>query len=71
MPAGEVVTIIRHTLALIGNASKYISQIRCNALIQSISKSRPKLGSFMKEIRKEDLVTTGSELLGRGEKEDH
>ena len=63
MPAGEVVTIIQHTLALIGNASNYVSQIRRSALIQSISKSRPKLGSFMKEICKEDLVTTGSELF--------
>jgi len=60
----DVVTIIRHTLALIGNASNYISQIRCSALIQSISKSCPKLGSFMKEICKEDLVTTGSDLFG-------
>ena len=64
VPAGEVVTIIRHTLTLIGNASNYVSQIRCTALIQSISKSRPKLGSFVKEICKEDLVTTGSKLLG-------
>jgi len=69
MPAGEVVTIIRHTLALIGNASNYVSQIRCNALIQCISKSCPKL--FHVGNLQEDLVTTGSELLGRGEKEDH
>ena len=43
---------VQDTLALTGNASNYISQTRRTAFMNSISKSRPKLSSFMKEICK-------------------
>ena len=56
--------LTQDTLALIGNASNYISESRCTSIINSISKSRPKLSSFMKEICKDDLGDTGTELFG-------
>ena len=64
IPVSEVIRVTQDTLALIGNASNYISQTRCTAVISSIAKSQPKLTSFLKEICKEDLGDTGVELFG-------
>ena len=58
IPAGEVTKVIQDTLALIGNASNYVSNTRQSR------KSRPKLGTFMKEVCTEDLGDTGSDLFG-------
>ena len=54
-PVSDVIRVTQDTLALIGNASNYISQARRTAAISSIAKSRPKLSSFLKEMCKEDL----------------
>ena len=64
IPVSDVIRVTQDTLALIGNASNYISQARRSAVISSIAKSRPKLSSFLKEICKEDLGDTGLELFG-------
>jgi len=64
IPASEVVKVTKDTLALIGNASNYIAQSRRKAFVDSISKSKPKLAKFLREICKEDLGDTGSELFG-------
>ena len=64
IPVSEVIKLTQDTLALIGNASNYISQSRRSSIISSISKSRPKLSSFMKEICKDDIGDTGTELFG-------
>ena len=62
IPVSEVIKLTKDTLALIGNASNYISQTRCTTIVNSISKSRSKLSSFMKETCKDDLGDT--ELFG-------
>ena len=64
IPASDVLKVTQDTLALIGNASNYIFQARRTAVINSLSKSRPKLSTFMKEVCKDDLGDTGPELLG-------
>lgn len=64
IPASEVIKVLKDTLALLGNASNYVSQARRRALIQVINKSRPKLGSFLKDICKDNLGNTGTELFG-------
>ena len=64
IPAGEVVQVMKDSLALIGNASNYVSQARRNNIIQSLSKSRPKLGSFMKDVCSDNLSNTKGELFG-------
>lgn len=64
IPVSEVIKLTQDTLVLIGNASNYISQTRRANIFNSISKSRPKLSSFMKEICKDDLGDTGTQLFG-------
>ena len=64
IPAGEVVQVMKDSLALIGNASNYMSQTRRSNIIQSLSKSRPKLGSFMKDVCNDNLSNTRGELFG-------
>ena len=63
-PASEVIKVLKDTLTLLGNASNYVSQARRRALIQTINKSRPRLGSSLKDICKENLGNTGTELFG-------
>ena len=64
IPAGEVVQVMQDCLVLIGNASNYVSQARRNNIIQTLSKSRPKLGSFMKDMCNDNLSNTRGELFG-------
>ena len=64
IPVSDVIRVTQDTLALIRNASNYISQARCTAVMNSIARSRPKLSSFLKEICKEDLGDTRDELFG-------
>ena len=64
IPAGEVVQVIQDCLVLIGNASNYVSQARRNNIIQTLSKSRPKLGSFLKDMCNDNLSNTRGELFG-------
>ena len=64
IPVSKVIKLTQDTLVLIGNASNCISQTRRANIFNSISKSRPKLSSFMKEICKDDLGDTGTQLFG-------
>ena len=64
IPVSEVIKVAKDTLALIGNASNYIAQSRRKAFIDSISKTKPKLARFLREICREDLGEAGSELFG-------
>ena len=64
IPAKEVIRTIRETLALIGNASSYISNSRRSMIVDKIRPSRPKLASFLKEVCAEDVGDTGKELFG-------
>ena len=64
MPTKEVIRTIRETLALIGNASSYISNSRRSMIVDKIRPSRPKLASFLKEVCAEDVGDTGKELFG-------
>ena len=64
IPASEVIKVLKDTLALLGNASNYVSQARRRALTQMINKSRPRLGSFLKDVCKDNLGNTGTELFG-------
>ena len=62
--AGEVVQVMQDCLVLIGNTSNYVSQAQRNNIIQTLSKSRPKLGSFMKDLCNDNLSNTRGELFG-------
>lgn len=64
IPASDVLRVTKDTLALIGNASNYISQTRRSTFIDSISGTRPNLAKFLREICKDDLGDTGTELFG-------
>ena len=64
IPANELMKAATDTLALIGNESNYIAQSRRKTFIDSISKTKPKLATFLREICKEDLGDAGSELFG-------
>ena len=48
IPVSDVIRVTQDTLALIGNASNYIFQARCTAVINSIARSWPQLSSFLK-----------------------
>ena len=64
IPASEVIKVLKDTLALLGNAFNYVTQARRRALIQTINKSHPRLGSFLKDICKDNLGNTGTESFG-------
>ena len=63
IPASEVIKVMMDTIALIGNASNYISQTRRNIFIDSISGQCPNLAKFLREICKGDIADTGTELF--------
>ena len=53
-----------HSLALIGNATSYISNSSRNMIVDKICPSRPKLTSFLKEVCAEDVGHTEKGLSG-------
>ena len=55
VPVSEVIKVTQDTLVLIGNASNYTSQTRHTTIINSITKTQPKLSSFTKEIYRDEL----------------
>lgn len=60
----DVMKVIRESLALIGNASSYVSQNRRLAIVDRVKESRPQLASFLKEVCSEDMGDSGRELFG-------
>lgn len=64
VPSGDVVRVMKDTLALLGNASCYISQVRRSQFINSINPQRPSVARFLREVTKELPNSDGSELFG-------
>ena len=64
MPTSEVFKVMQDTMALVGNSSAYITQVRRQTIIDKIKGTRPQLASFMKEVCKEDLSEPSKELFG-------
>lgn len=56
---------IQDTLALIGNASAYISQARRQGIVEKLRADRPQLATFMKEVCKGELTEPSKELFGQ------
>lgn len=48
MPNKDVVRAIRESLALIGNASSYITMNRRPIIVDEVKEARPQLSSFFK-----------------------
>ena len=64
LPSSVVLTAIRETVALIGNASIFTSIQRRQMVIQGLRKDRPRLADFLQDICKDDIGKTGTELFG-------
>jgi hypothetical protein len=64
VPSSVVLKSIRETVALIGNASIFISMQRRLMVIQGMRKDRPRLADFLQDICKDDIGKTGTELFG-------
>ena len=64
IPTKDVLKVVREALALIGNASSYISTNRRMAIIDKVKVYRPRLASFLKEVCSEELGDAGGELFG-------
>ena len=45
LPASEVLSLIQHTICLIGNAPELISQCKCSKILESIDSSWSRYGS--------------------------
>lgn len=54
MHTSEVFRAIQDTLALIGNASEYISQARRQGIVKKLWVDRPQPAIFMKEVAREN-----------------
>ena len=63
IPTKDVLRVTRDTLALIGNASSYVSHHRRLAIVKA---SRPHLASYLKEVCLENVGDTEGELFGPG-----
>ena len=59
----DVMKVIRESLALIGNASSYVSLNWRLAIVDMVKESRLQLVSFLKEVCSEDLGDSSRELL--------
>lgn len=61
IPTAEVLKVFKDTLALIGNASNYVSQQRRKQVTESLKTSRPNLSLFLSEICRGDLGDSGAD----------
>ena len=68
IPTKDVLRDTRDTLALIGNASSYISHHRRLAIVDKVEDFRPYLASFLKEVCLENVGDTEGDLFGPGVK---
>ena len=64
MATKDVMRVIRESLALIGNASSYVSLNQRLTIVDKVKESRPQLASFLKEVCSEDLGDNGRESFG-------
>ena len=64
IPTEDVIRVAKDTLALLGNASCYISRIRRNQFISSMTNQRPAVAKFLRDVTKEGNCGKGSELFG-------
>ena len=63
-PTEDVLRVTKDTLALLGNASNYISQVRRNQFIGSMTNQRPAVARFLRDITKEGNCGKDAELFG-------
>ena len=65
IPTKEVMNMIKQSLALIGNASHYITTTRRGKIIEKIKPTRPQLASFLTEVCTDPATDNpGKELFG-------
>ena len=64
IPVKTVLEVCQQTLALVGNASSYISETRRSVIIDKVKLRRPRLASFLQDICKEDPGEPTKELFG-------
>ena len=64
IPVQSVLEVCQQTLALVGNASCYINEVRRGIMIDRVKYKRPRLATFLQDICKEDLGEPTRELFG-------
>ena len=64
IPTEDVLRVAKDTLALLGNASNYISQVRRNQFIGSMTNQHPAVARFLRDIKKGGNCGKDAELLG-------
>ena len=64
IPVEEVLKVIRASLALIGNSSNYISQLRRKTIIEALPADKANLAKIMKQVCKRQIENSSSELFG-------
>ena len=65
IPVKDIIEVLKETLVLVGNASCFISEIRCLlGIINTIKPKHPRLVSFLQEICSEDMGEPSGELFG-------
>ena len=64
IPVEEVLKVIRASVALIGNSSNYISQLRRKTIIEALPADKANLAKIMKQVCKRQIENTGPELFG-------
>ena len=64
IPVEEVLKIIRASLALIGNSSNYVSQLRRKTIIEALPADKANLAKIMKQVCRGQIKNSGSELFG-------
>ena len=64
IPTEEVLRVAKDTLALLGNANRYISQVRRAQFISSVNAQCPAVAKFLRNITREGTCGKGSELFG-------
>ena len=63
MPTGDVLRVAKDTVALIGNASCYISQLRRTEFIGSVNAQHPAVAKLLHDITREGNCGKGPELF--------
>ena len=62
--AEDVIKVAKDSLALLGNANCYISEVRRSQFINSIVGQRPTVAKFLRDVAKEGKCGSSSELFG-------
>ena len=64
IPVEEVLKVIRASVALIGNSSNYVSQLRRKTIIEALPADKANLAKIMKQVCRRQIENTGPELFG-------